>query len=190
MSPSSPYIKEEWEDCTYWANESGRFNLSNLADGTCLVVMGQSKNSVITLETGNCLSYAAPADTAGKWRLPFKPFFRRGKSNSATTFGCKIILAKKNGKSFTELNQTYINVNEDSANVEDITRKVQEKWGNVVLVTGNGLPIQDEEETRGKGFIKVIFQQHTSRPGCEVLYTIILNYYYCIQYRVVGFFAF
>lgn len=74
--------------------------------------------------------------------------------------------------------------------MEDITRKVQEKWGNVVLVTGNGLPIQDEEETRGKGFIKVIFQQHTSRPGCEVLYTIILNYYYCIQYRVVGFFAF
>ena len=42
MSPSSSYIKEEWEDCTYWANESGHFNLSNLADGTCLVVMGQS----------------------------------------------------------------------------------------------------------------------------------------------------
>ena len=185
MSPSSLYIKEEWGDCTYWANESGRFNLSNLADGTCLVVMGQSKNSVITSETGNCLSYAAPADT-GKSRLPFKPFFRRGKSNSASTFGCKIILAKKNGKSFTELNQTYINVSEDSANVEDITRKVQEKWGNVVLVAGNGLPIQDEEGTRGKGFIKVIFQQHISRPGCEVL----VNYYYSIQYLVVGFIAF
>ena len=35
------------------------------------------------------------------------------------------------------LNQTYINVNEDSANEEDITRKVQEKWGNVVLVAGS-----------------------------------------------------
>ncbi|CAH3171616.1 unnamed protein product, partial [Porites lobata] len=159
VSPSSLYIKEEWGDCTYWANESGRFNLSNLADGTCLVVMGQSKNSVITSETGNCLSYAAPADT-GKSRLPFKPFFRRGKSNSASTFGCKIILAKKNGKSFTELNQTYINVSEDSANVEDITRKVQEKWGNVVLVAGNGLPIQDEEGTRGKGY-------HESEPSSE-----------------------
>ena len=42
MSPSSSYIKEEWEDCIYWANESGRFNLSNLADGTCLVVLWQS----------------------------------------------------------------------------------------------------------------------------------------------------
>ena len=99
---SSFYIKEEWGDCTFWANKSGRFNLSNLADGTCLVVMGQSENSVITSETRNCLSYAAPADT-GKSRLPFKPFFRRGKSNSASTFGCKIILAKKNGKSFTQL---------------------------------------------------------------------------------------
>lgn len=74
--------------------------------------------------------------------------------------------------------------------MEGITRKVQEKWGNVVLVAGNGLPIQDEKGTRGKGFIKVIFQQHISRPGCQVLYTIIVNYYYCIQYLVVGFFAF
>ena len=70
--------------------------------------------------------------------------------------------------------------------MEDITRKVQEKWGNVVLVAGNGLPIQDEEGTRGKRFIKVTFQQHISRPGCEVLE----NYYYCMQYLVVGFFAF
>ena len=62
---------------------------------------------------------------------------------------------------------------------------MQEKWGNVVLVAGNGLPIQDEEGTRGKGFIEVIFQQR-SRPGCEVL----VNYYHCIQYLVVGFFAF
>ena len=30
-----------------------------------------------------------------------------------------------------------------------ITGKVQEKWRKVVLVAGNGLPIQDEEGTRG-----------------------------------------
>ena len=144
----SLYLKEEWGDCTYWANASGRFNLSNLADGTCLVVMGQSKSSVISSEAENCLSYTATADTS-KSRLPFKPFFKRGKSNSTSTFGCKVILAKKNGKSFSELNQTYISVNEDSANVAYITGKVQEKWGKVVLVAGNGLPIQDEEGTRG-----------------------------------------
>ena len=48
-----------------------------------------------------------------------------------------------------ELNQTYISVNENSANVAYITGKVQEKWGKVVLIPGNGLPIQDEEGTRG-----------------------------------------
>lgn len=74
---------------------------------------------------------------------------KKGKSNSTSTFGCKVILAKRNGKSFTELNQTYISVNEDSANVVFITAKVQEKWGRVVLVARNGLPIQDEEGTRG-----------------------------------------
>ena len=110
--------------------------------------MGQSKNSTVSSEAGNCLSYIAPADTS-KSRLPFRPFFKKGKLNSTSTFGCKIILAKKNGKSFTELNQTYISVNEDSANVVYITAKVQEKWGRVVLVAGNGLPIQDEEGTRG-----------------------------------------
>lgn len=55
--------------------------------------------------------------------------------------------------------------------MEDITRKVQEKWGNVVLVADNRLPIQDEEETRGKGFIKVILQQHTVGQAVR----------YCIQ---------
>jgi len=148
VSPMSLYLKEEWGDCTYWANDSGRFNLSNLADGTCLVVMGQSKNSVISSEAENCLSYTATADTS-KSRLPFKPFFKRGKSNSTSTFGCKVLLAKKNGKSFSELNETYISVNEDSANVAYITGKVQEKWGKMVLVAGNGLPVQDEEGTRG-----------------------------------------
>lgn len=145
--PDAFYIKEEWGDCTYWANDNGRFNLSSLADGTCLVVMGQSKNSIVSSEAGNCLSYTAPADTS-KSRLPFRPFFKKEKSNSTSTFGCKV-LAKRNGKSFTELNQTYISVNEDSANVVFITAKVQEKWGRVVLVAGNGLPIQDEEGTRG-----------------------------------------
>ena len=106
--------------------------------------MGQSKSSVISSEAENCPSYTATADTS-KSRLPFKPFFKRGKSNSTSTFGCKVILAKKNGKSFSELNQTYISVNEDSANVAYITGKVQEKWGKVVLVAGNGLPIQGEE---------------------------------------------
>ena len=43
--------------------------------------------------------------------------------------------------------------------MEDITRKVQEKWGNVVLVAGNGLPIQDEEGTRGKGFFSNVVGQ-------------------------------
>lgn len=90
------------------------------------MVMGQSKSSVISSEVENCLSYTATTGKS-KSRLPFKPFFKKGKSNSTSTFGCKVILAKKNGKSFSELNQTYISASEDSANVAYITGNVQEK---------------------------------------------------------------
>lgn len=48
-------------------------------------------------------------------------------------------------------------------------------------------PFRMRRELGVRGLIiKVIFQQHISRPGCEVL----VNYYYCIQYLVVGFIAF
>ena len=150
--PDTLFIKEEWGDVTFWANESGRFNLSNLADGSCLVIMGQNQDNTRNSEAGNCFSYTAPPAATNKSKLPFRPFTKKGKSASlTTTFGCKVVLAKRNGKSFKyELNQTYISLNEESANVDYITEKVQEKWGDVVLVAGNGLPIQDEERTRGQ----------------------------------------
>lgn len=85
-----------------------------------------------------------------KSKLPFRPFTKKGKSaSSTTTFGCKVVLAKRNGKSFNELNQRYISLNEESAIVGYVTDKVEEKWGEIVLVAGNGLAIQDEEGTRG-----------------------------------------
>lgn len=150
--PDTLYIKEEWGDVTFWANEGGRFNLSHIADGTSMVIMGQNQDNTRNSEAGNCLSYTAPPAGTNKSRLPFRPFSKKGKSTSSSstsTFGCKVVLAKKNGKSFTELNQTYICVNEETANVVYITEKVQEKWGEAVLVAGNGLAIQDEEGTRG-----------------------------------------
>lgn len=146
MSPGSLYLKEEWGDVTYWANDNGRFNLSCLSDMSSLLVMGQSQS-----EGGDCLSHTAPPATK-KSKLAFnRPFScKKGKTPSTATFGCKVIFAKKTGKSFDELNQTYVNVNENTANVEYITEKAREKWGQVVLVSGNGLPITDEEGTRGK----------------------------------------
>ncbi|KAJ7382543.1 hypothetical protein OS493_034434 [Desmophyllum pertusum] len=156
--PDTLYIKEEWGDVTFWANEGGRFNLSHIADGTTMVIMGQNQDNTRNSEAGNCLSYTAPPAGTNKSRLPFRPFSEKGKSTSSSstsTFGYKVVLAKKNGKSFTELNQTYNCVNEETANVVYITEKGQEKWGEAVLVAGNGLAIQDEEGTRGVRYMHI-----------------------------------
>jgi len=129
-------------------------------------------------EAGNCFSYTAPPAAATKSKLPLRPFTKKGKSaSSTTTFGCKVVLAKRNGKSFNELNQTYISLNEDSANVGYITEKVQEKWGDVVLVAGNGLAIQDEEGPRGRksniilciAYIKLKLRLICYKKGCSNL---------------------
>lgn len=85
--------------------------------------MGQSKSSVILLEVENCLFYIVFVDIS-KFRLFFKFFFKKGKLNLILIFGCKVIFVKKNGKSFIELNQIYISVNEDSVNVVYIIGKV------------------------------------------------------------------
>lgn len=54
------------------------------------------------------------------------------------------------GVSFEEKNQMYITLHEEIANVPYVSEKVREKFGkHVVLVSGNGLPIEDEEGTRG-----------------------------------------
>jgi hypothetical protein len=63
----------------------------------------------------------------------------------------KITLAKKNGNNITDPSrQTYITINDATANVPYIATQCQEEFGNhsLILVSGNGLPIEDNEATR------------------------------------------
>jgi hypothetical protein len=92
------------------------------------------------------------AATGNKSHPLSRPF---SKSPGSGTFGCKIVYATMKrtpkGVSFTETNQTYITLKEETANVSYIKEKTRERFGcDVTLVAGNGLPIQDEEGTRGE----------------------------------------
>ena len=56
-----------------------------------------------------------------------------------------------NGKAeFSGENQTFISISEANANVHFIQNVVQQKWGrSYVLVTSDGLPIEDSSGTQG-----------------------------------------
>ena len=52
---------------------------------------------------------------------------------------------------FHRLGQAFIDVNESTANVFHITDVIQNKWGDdYVLVTGDGLQVEDSSGTQGK----------------------------------------
>ena len=148
------YLKQEWGELALWPTDSGRFNFTQVEDGASFEVMGDVLPNV---PTGSGLSYN-PSPTFGNATasVPKRPFARKSASSSTSTFACKIIMAgemQKNGKAttFTEQGQTYINLNDDTANVNFIKEQLREKTGRkLLMVAGNGLPIPDEEGTRGK----------------------------------------
>lgn len=59
---------------------------------------------------------------------------------------------EKNNPAFQEIGQTYININEENANVNFLTTKARESFydSTLDLVTSNGLKIMDNEGTRGQ----------------------------------------
>ena len=66
----------------------------------------------------------------------------------------------------------YFNINEATANLNDVEKKVREGFENenLILVNSNGLKIEDSEATRSKHFI--LFFLHNNIP----LVNISLNY--------------
>ena len=105
----------------------------------------------------NCLSYTPFSNpvpsTSGlqSGKAITRPF---AKKSLAMGVPVKVILAAINrtpkGVSFQEHNQTYIKLTEETANIPYIQEKIKEKTGqDVILMSQNGLPIDDEEGTQG-----------------------------------------
>ena len=128
VSSESLFIKEERGDVTFWPAENGRFNFSNLSDGSSLLVMGQSQANISrNVSDENCLIYTPTSRPPIKYKVPSRPFSTKGKGTA--TFACKIILANKSGRTFSALDQTYININDETGNVGYISQNVREKSG-------------------------------------------------------------
>ena len=139
-------------------NDAGRFNIGHLKDGTSLQVMGKFVEPS---------SYAPEIaeQHSGQLIQVFSYGVNPGSSSRPALFGgnkrkggvlVKVIHAEmtQNGKgslSFSELGQTYLNINVDTANVYYILSKARDAFNDpsLELVSSNGLRIMDNECTKG-----------------------------------------
>ena len=120
----------------YWANDGGRSNVMHLTAGSSMQVMEESLQADLSQPyftrrhpQGQGFSYtgtgAGPVQVlAGNYWAPLFP--GNSEKNKAIA---KVILAEANkndkeGTSFRELGQTYVNITEDKANVSCIIFKV------------------------------------------------------------------
>ena len=84
------------------------------------------------------------------------PLVSKGLWGKKSKFSCKVVHASMNktdrgAPQFEVLKQTYITLSEQCANMPSVTTLARERFGDdVVLVAGNGLPIEDENGTRGE----------------------------------------
>ena len=157
VDTNSLYLKEEFGDLSFWPNEAGRFNTAHLDDGSLVVVMGDDIVNTPRQEHHSAQSFSTPGTT---------PLFGGGRWKNAVIV--KIIHAEmslrneRNNPSFQEIGQTYLNVNEENANVNFLTTKARESFHDetIDLVTSNGLKIIDNEGTRGQ-FLFILFILYT-----------------------------
>ena len=139
-------------------NDAGRFNIGHLKDGTSLQVMGEF------VEPSSYTPQIAEQHS-GQLIQVFSYGVNPGSSSRPQLFGgnkrkggalVKVIHAEmtQNGKgspSFSELGQTYLNINVDTANVYYILSKARDAFNDpsLELVSSNGLRIMDNEGTKG-----------------------------------------
>ena len=142
---------------SFWLNEAGRFYTAHLDDGTSVEVMGDDMVNTPSQDQHSVQSFSyTTTPTLTKSTPCTTPLFGCGRWKNAVLV--KIIHAhmssrnEKNNPAFQEIGQTYINVNEENANVNFLTTEAREAFHDetVDLVTSNGLKITDNEGTRGQ----------------------------------------
>lgn len=119
---------------------------------TTLIVEGTA------FSTRSSAGVSQPAIASRVQSISVQPLFSRRPSNTTGFVTVKILysMMKKsatgNKLEFKKLHQMFVKVTESTANVHYITHMVRDKWSNhnLVLVSANGLLIEDCTGTQGK----------------------------------------
>ena len=151
-----------------WSREQGgqRAFFPNLSktsfdlpsDVNTLIAMGTDSSGGYVASQA-CSSASTPVLSASTRAMscPGRPVFSKKASGSGgTVVNVKVVQATfkrtllEKTPEFVRTEQLYIPVKESNANVPHITNIVQENWGyNYVLVTEDGLRLQDSPGTQG-----------------------------------------
>ncbi len=158
VDPSDVWLMADIDNRAYFPNESGRFDLSEVFLGTVFSVEGPNASRLSVSSTAQSSGSGASAAYESN---PLPPSFRsvipKAKASVPTT-SVKVVKAtmetSRSGKiDFTQLAQMHIDVSENNANVHYILSEIEQKWGGgYLLVTLNGLELEDCEGTRGMLF--------------------------------------
>ena len=136
----------------FWPSDSGRFASQQHDVGNSLQVMGEELQAQPAAASPAASStYTAGASSSGLSFVPsskspatsLNPVAPKSLWGKKGTFSCKVVYAsmQKNGKGiaqFNEVKQTYITLDESTANMPDVTAKARSKFGeDFILVAGN-----------------------------------------------------
>ena len=147
---------------SFWLSDNGRFPIPSNQELGHLLVMGEDITVTPQDSTSQGFSYAGTSgvqqstSTSVSGRTPSSLF-----GNSSVPFSrrssalVKTVHTEHLGKGqFSEMGQTYIHLNKETANVKFVLMKTKEAFcdDQLELVTSNSLPLKDNEGTRGNKY--------------------------------------
>ena len=155
------------------ANRSFRFTSDVGTSVLSFNVEGTSaeRNSIsesVALATPSISQSSGPSGYVSPYpsHQPSRPIFSAKKITSDSSFTLKIIQARviygSNSKlSFVNSGQMFTSISESTATVPYLSTVIQDKWGEgYVLVTSDGLKVEDSDGTRGIFSLCLLIGQH------------------------------
>ena len=148
LDPLTVWLREEFGNRAFFPDSSNvKFDLPNDIVRLSISLVVEGADPAVPGTSSSAVPVATPSVSA-------RPsFFSTG--GKRQTLNVKIIQAsmKRNvgGKvEFVHLSQTFVSITESTANVDYVASVVQRRWGSgYVLVTGDGLEIEDSSGTQG-----------------------------------------
>lgn len=161
VDPATVWLQDDVDDTAYFPSEEGTF--SNLQSSQGFYVEGPaiSRSSGIPGCSSVSLTSTPPPPLPPSQFKSVVPVAKRSSPMNGNFVRVKVIKADMqwNGKTnkpvFTPSHQTYVEVQESTANVDYIKNNIRRQWGdNYILVTNDGLELEDSSATQGLAFWK------------------------------------
>lgn len=130
----------------YFPDNTQDFHLNDVNEREAIIVRGVKVQTQARFEAG-----VAASSSISATGTPNRPIFTMKKPLESTVKITKASINRMSGRVGKEFEaQIFIDIREDTANVTYLNSMIQSKWGsNYVIVTSDGLPIEDCAATKG-----------------------------------------